>query len=541
MLPALLLFSLLLGCEPGAIIDADVDSEELGIDMSGVVDLHPDSSFEVGVDGYHCNGCILSREELADAPLGRFVAHAVGTGSTFSLGDWPGVANVAAGWKVLTQIRVRGQDSWSARRRGALCLRERDPNGVTVATRCSSSFSFGSHFHAVGISHAAVGTGIVDAYVYLTTAQAGNGFYADDFVLGVLEPASAGDAGQTTPAPDAGQVPSPVDAGQGPPSVDAGHTTPAPDAGQVPPAVDAGPTTPTPDAGQTPPASGSPGEISAANQAVIVYPPNQPSLSTLMAYAHPGGMVVIDQALLAKMTNGGRDFVRDFQEAGGEVLLYIDLMEVPDYQVNDAARFGIFSCSGMGSCAATMPASYFFPHYVNGTVTHLSNWPQTYLTDVTTGSAFSNNVVQFLKTWDRVGAKGFFLDVLGTRLWTPAWTAMSASEQTAWTNGVYDLVSRLRAALGDDVILVANNTWNNGHPGLNGFCIEHHDFSEASFFQTMIATKPWHAGRRHIVIASGASQAQSWRSVSGVTDITPQLDYSQQPLPVSTWPFTAPR
>jgi hypothetical protein len=287
-------------------------------------------------------------------------------------------------------------------------------------------------------------------------------------------------------------------------------------------------------------ASAGVGEIHAANQAVLAFPPNDPNLSTLMAYAHPGRMVVLDPYTASRMPNGGRDFIRDFQLAGGEVLLYVDVMEVPDYQVGDASRLGIFHCASAGSCAASMPPGYFFPHFVNGSLVRLSNYPNTFMTDVTANSNFSKSVVDFLSTWDRLGAKGLFLDVIGTRLWTAAWGNMSASEQHAWTNGVYSLATRIRAAVGDNAILIANNAWTGGQPGLNGICIEHHDISEAAFWTTQMTTLPFHAGKRHLVIATSAQQAQSWRSVDGVTDITAQSDYSVQTLPVAGWPFTAP-
>jgi hypothetical protein len=119
---------------------------------------------------------------------------------------------------------------------------------------------------------------------------------------------------------------------------------------------------------------------------------------------------------------------------------------------------------------------------------------------------------------------------------------MTSSERAAWTDGVYDIVTRLRAAVGDQPILVGNNVWNNGHPGLNGFVIEHHDHSSAASFAPYLDnSKPWHAGRRNMVIANGAAQAQLWRGVPGVDHVTPQTDYATQPLPVSSWPFTAPR
>jgi hypothetical protein len=474
------------------------------IDMSGLVDLHANASFENGTTGFSCHQCELTAVELADAPSGRFVGNVVGRASDFSLGDWPGVARVSAGHLVKTQVTVRSQGQ-AKHRRGKICLRERNLSGTFVATTCGKAFTFGEKFHAVGASHLSVGQGIVEAYVYMAGAQIGDSFLADDFKIAIGGGAETSDAGVSTP--DAGVV--------------------APDAGST-----------TPDAGSL---SSPVGEISAANQAVISFPPNSPSQSTLTAYAQPGGLLVLDPYLLGLMANGGRDLIRELRAAGAEVLLYINVMEVPDFGVSDISRLQMFDCQSGASCASTMPTNYFFPHSVNGSLVKLSNWPNTYLTDVTQGSAFSNNVVSFLGSWDRLGANGYFLDVIGSRLWTGAWDAMPSTERTAWSSGVYDIVSRLRAAMGENVLLMANNVWDNGHPALNGFCVEHHDVSQSAFFSGLMLNKPWHTGRRHLVIANGATQAQQWRSVPGVTHITPQQDYSQQPLPLASWAFTAPR
>jgi hypothetical protein len=510
MRSALLTFLTLsmLGCQ------AQVGDGENGVGFADAAlsnDLHSDSSFENGTTGFECYLCTVTSVAAPDAPAGLRVAKVVGHQGGFSLGDWPGVAHVTAGVQVAGQVWVRGGTTGVP---GKLCLRERNTSGTFVATTCSNAFTFGATFQRVGVTHTARGTGMVDAYVYMNSGAAGV-FYADVFQVGFVQPGQP-DAGK--PAGDAGA-----------PTGDAG--TPTHDAG-----------TPPQDAGIPPPPRGSIGEISAANQAVLAFPPNMPSTSTLMAYAHPGGMVVLDPYILSQMTNGGRDLVSSLRAGGAEVLLYVDVMEVPDYQVGDVSRLQMFGCSTTGSCAASMPSSYFFPHDVNGQLVQLSNYPNTFMTDVTKGSAFSNRAVSFLGSWDRLGANGYFLDVLGTRLWTSAWDAISASEQSAWTAGVYDIVTRLRAAMGDQAILLANNTWVSGHPGLNGFCLEHHDISEAPSFASMLGSSlPWHAGRRNLVITTSTAQAQQWRSIAGVTDITPQQDYSQQSLPVASWPFTAPQ
>ena len=133
------------------------------------------------------------------------------------------------------------------------------------------------------------------------------------------------------------------------------------------------------------------------------------------------------------------------------------------------------------------------------------------MTDMRPGSAWIQHVVDYMKDWfPTTHAKGLFLDGMGVRLWSEAWNAMSQSERDAWTAGNYDLIHRLRAALGPNVILVANNSWPSGNPDLNGICIEHHAYSEASYWSGQAGRADWTKPVRNIAIASSTADASKW-------------------------------
>ena len=252
--------------------------------------------------------------------------------------------------------------------------------------------------------------------------------------------------------------------------------------------------------------------------------------SALSAYAKPTGMVVV-----------GRNFadtaaIDRVQAGGGEVLMYVDLVEGPGFNVSgdQADLYG----------GARLPAQYTWsPLRYN-----YSNYP---MTDMRPGSAWIQHVVDYMKDWfPTTHAKGLFLDVMGVRLWSGAWNAMSQSERDAWTAGNYDLIHRLRAALGPNVILVANNSWPSGNPDLNGICIEHHAYSEASYWSEQTGRADWTKPVRNIAIASSTADASKWAGVKGITHVSaqstymavasPLLPFSQLPTTGTTTPTPAP-
>jgi hypothetical protein len=234
--------------------------------------------------------------------------------------------------------------------------------------------------------------------------------------------------------------------------------------------------------------------------------------SALSAYAKPTGMVVV-----------GRNFadtaaIDRVQSGGGEVLMYVDLVEGPGFNVSgdQADLYG----------GARLPAQYTWsPLRYN-----FSNYP---MTDLRPGSAWIQHVVAYMRDWfPTTHAKGLFLDVMGTRLWSGAWSAMSQSERDAWTAGNYDLIHRLRAALGPNVILVANNGWPDGNPDLNGITIEHHAYSEASYWSGQTGRADWTKPVRNIVIASSTADATKWAGVKGITHVSAQSTYDAVASPI---------
>jgi hypothetical protein len=242
---------------------------------------------------------------------------------------------------------------------------------------------------------------------------------------------------------------------------------------------------------------------------------------SLMQYAHPGGMVVLE----TEAPNTSAELIRRFRAGGGEVLLYLNLVDGPPASMsNPTTRAQLY-----GAARGTNPAYLWQPVRYN-----FQSYP---MLDIRRGSAFSNHAVDFVSQWVKAyGADGIFLDVLGSRLFSGAWSAMSPAERAAWTDGAYDLVSRIRAAVGDRTILVANNIWDGGQPALNGFCVEHHGPSEIPFFASQLAWPGWHQPVRNIVIASGPGDAAAWRYLPGVTHVAAQTNYNAFGAPL--WGFT---
>jgi hypothetical protein len=246
---------------------------------------------------------------------------------------------------------------------------------------------------------------------------------------------------------------------------------------------------------------------------------NYSNSTAITAYAKPTGAVVV-----------GRNFfnpalVDRIQAGGGEVYQYVDVID---------GWFTTYTATGDQAAlyggARTNPAYLWKPSR--------SNWPNTYLTDMRPGSPWILHAVEHIRKWfPTTHARGIFLDVVGERLWSGAWTAMSASERTAWTAGNRDFVRRLRAALGPRVILVANNSWPGGNPDLNGVTVEHHAYSSVSFWSKQLGRSDWFKPVRNMVIANSSSEAWRWATVPGVTHVSAQSSYGNPVAPLL--PFSA--
>jgi hypothetical protein len=252
---------------------------------------------------------------------------------------------------------------------------------------------------------------------------------------------------------------------------------------------------------------------------------NYSNSTAITAYAKPTGAVVV-----------GRNFfnpalVDRIQAGGGEVYQYVDVID------------GWWtSYTATGDQAALYGGSQQNPAWLWSP--RRSNWPGTYMTDMRPGSPWILHAVEHIKRWfPTTHAKGLFLDVVGERLWTSSWNAMSASEKSAWAAGNRDFVHRLRVALGPKVILIANNSWENGNPELNGVTVEHHPYSSATFWSKQLGRSDWFTPVRNIVIANSTSEAGRWAAVPGVTHVSAQSSYggpAAPVLPFSQLPTLAP-
>ncbi len=247
--------------------------------------------------------------------------------------------------------------------------------------------------------------------------------------------------------------------------------------------------------------------------------------TAITAYARPTGAVVV-----------GRNFfnpavVDQVQAGGGEVYQYIDVID------------GWFTnWNATGEQAALYGGAQQNPDWLMSP--RRSNWANTYMTDMRPGSPWILHAVEHLKQWfPTTHAKGIFLDVVGERLWTGSWDGMTAQEKADWAAGNRDLVHRLRVALGPSVILVANNSWSNGNPELNGITVEHHSFSEAPNWSSQLGRSDWFKPVRNMVIANSTYEAGRWATIPGVTHVSAQGDYggpAAPVLPFSLLPGVAP-
>ena len=161
--------------------------------------------------------------------------------------------------------------------------------------------------------------------------------------------------------------------------------------------------------------------------------------TAITAYAKPTGAVVVGR----NFTNTG--VIDQVQAGGGEVYMYVNVI---DGYWEDSAATG--SQADLYGGAQNNPAYLWQPRRYN--------WPGTPMMDMRPGSPWVLHAVDHIKRWfPTTHAKGIFLDVVGERLWSGAWSGMSATERANWTAGNKDFVQRLRAAMGPNVILVANN------------------------------------------------------------------------------------
>jgi hypothetical protein len=196
--------------------------------------------------------------------------------------------------------------------------------------------------------------------------------------------------------------------------------------------------------------------------------------------------------------------------AGCETLYYTNVMEVPredipgGFAIEDESQ-NLYDATIWSS----IPDSWFWTGS-KATAGQRMNYAGNYMLDIRPGSAWLMHVLDWAEDfWTRHDGRfdGFFLDVLGNRLWVSVWNTMRATadardpgsgrtEAMNWVRGVHWFLSQLRARVGPEVILIPNNTMDEvvdygggvtriglipgaypsmqkgGHPAVNGCMFE---------------------------------------------------------------------
>jgi hypothetical protein len=250
------------------------------------------------------------------------------------------------------------------------------------------------------------------------------------------------------------------------------------------------------------------------------------SVNGVAQYGHPSGMLIT-----GRCNRYDQEFA-DARANGAEVLAYLDAPERPDSRV-----CGLDSEFYMGD-----------PSQVPLWPGERVNYPNTHLTDIRVGSAWTNFVVAYIENLMRDDlmhedkVDGVFLDVIGARLWGSLanWDSWPQQERDDWTNGAVDLVRRLdasRRAINPRFIIVNNSVWDTpggaglrGEEYVDGICLEHSPLSD---YHKRVAGKPYGnlGHRRVLAIAPSDISAQDWANVQGVTHVSDQQAYSQPSNP----------
>lgn len=267
--------------------------------------------------------------------------------------------------------------------------------------------------------------------------------------------------------------------------------------------------------------------FSTATQAANSYTTNPFGLAYRYAtnvswYGRPGGMLITsncnryDPAFATARANGA------------EILTYLNPVEALDFP----------------QCQADWDYYSGVALWPYPSVGARANFPNTHLTDIRRGSAWSNRVVAYVENLMREDkVDGVLLDVVGARLWTTLanWNSWPQSEKDAWTDGNVDLVRRLDASrrlINPRFIIVNNNTWDRGdalgragEQYVDGVMIEHHA-STSAFHRAYVGRAFANAGhRRVIVIGKSTADAAAWINVQGVTHVSDQVTYQQVTSP----------
>jgi hypothetical protein len=228
------------------------------------------------------------------------------------------------------------------------------------------------------------------------------------------------------------------------------------------------------------------------------------------------------------------------EKAGPTAIFVADSNRLdPEFQAargKGAELFGYFNVNEVTDTRVSQLRDDFYmgdrisvPRWPTGRV----NWPNTQMLDVRVGSTWVNFAVDYLAERMTDGMlDGFFLDVIGARLWSSLadWASWPLSERHDWQAGIVDFLRRLdqaRRQLNPQFKFINNNRWYDtygkyfvaGEPYVDGICLENID----PIFTTTQneANRPFSnlGHRRVLTISKTMAHAQAWALVPGVTHV----------------------
>lgn len=268
------------------------------------------------------------------------------------------------------------------------------------------------------------------------------------------------------------------------------------------------------------------GVAQAANPGAVAYS----KTTNVSLYGKSTGLMV------AGRCNRGSPVFQQVRQRGGEVLVYITPVAVPDNFICSLDQ-QIF----MGNYGAVPLWPY--PTYGQRIMR-----PGNHMADIRKGSRWSNYLVSFVEKLMRERKyDGIFIDTCGGRPWSSYsnWNNWSKSERDAWTNGCVDLVRRIdakRRAINPNFLVVNNNVWDRtdkstigyaAHKYIDGVGLEHPGSpSQAAYHRNYAAKAFSNLGHRRVfVIARSAADARAWANQKGVTHVSSQATESSYSYP----------
>lgn len=142
---------------------------------------------------------------------------------------------------------------------------------------------------------------------------------------------------------------------------------------------------------------------------------------------------------------------------------------------------------------------------------------------------------------------GFFLDVLGDG-YMGYLTGATTAEISEMQAGMRWFVAQLRAVVGDECLIINNNTWLNDNDDVDGIMLENHTNPENTVWPEILAHVTRGVRRRNVTTNATADLACQWANVAGVdqagfhpTDynIGPAVPYGDCGIGNNGWPAAA--